>query len=516
MEQEMLSLAENTTWKYEQLPIGRNAIGCKWVYDYKYDEHGQIIRYKARLVAKGFLQKAGVDFNETFAPVLRYKSLRVILSIVSLYNLELVQMDVVTAFLNAHVKEELFMKQPQGYHIGNNNVVCRLLKAVYGTKQAPHDWNEVINNFLISIGFKRCSSDTCVYIKRTRTGRLIIIGLFVDDLPIGYHKQDEAEWFEIRDQFMARFKMKYLGECRLILGMRITRDRHKNILTIDNEVYINRMLTRFKMKDCHPKSTPASHEKLIPTPKYEEDKEDKQLYQSIVGALNYLQQASRPDIALATNQLCRYASNPGPQHMIAAKRVLRYLRGTTTVGLTYSGGDKRFDMSEQLPISIDTWTDADWGGDLIDRKSTTGYVIKIGNCSVSWATKKQPTVALSTAEAEYMAISAGMQESLSIQQLLYEILGTSIITSACNIHTDNQSAISISKDDVNHQRTKHIDIRHHFIRDHVRNGDMKITWVPTSQQTADILTKPLGRIQHTKLRHAIMNAQHTYSKDNKN
>ena len=202
--------------------------------------------------------------------------------------------------------------------------------------------------------------------------------------------------------------------------------------------------------------------------------------------------------------------------MIAAKRVLRYLRGTTTLGLTYSGGDKTLDTNEQLPISIDAWTDADWGGDLTDRKSTTGYVIKISNCPVSWTTKKQPTVALSTAEAEYMAISAGIQESLSIQQLLYEILGASIINSACNIYTDNQTAISISKDDVNHQRTKHIDIRHHFIRDHVRNGNMKLTWVPTAQQTADILTKPLGRVQHTKLRHAIMNAQHTYSKDNKN
>ena len=246
IDEEMNSLMNNKTWTYEQLPKGKRAIGCKWVFDHKRDENGKIIRYKARLVAKGFLQQAGIDFNDTFAPVLRNKSLKVMLALVTIFDLELVQMDVVTAFLNADIKEQLFMKQPQGYHKGGTNIVCRLLKSVYGTRQASHNWNELVNEFLISIGFKRCISDTCVYVRRTKTGRIIVIGLYVDDLPIGYHKDDEAEWEEIKTQFMNRFKMKYLGECRLILGMRITRNRKERTLTIDSEVHINRMLTHFQ------------------------------------------------------------------------------------------------------------------------------------------------------------------------------------------------------------------------------------------------------------------------------
>ena len=469
----------------------------------------------AKRRAKRTLQQAGIDFNDTFAPVLRHKSLKVILALTALFDLELVQMDVVTAFLNADIKEQLYMKQPQGYHKGGVNMVCRLLKSVYGTKQAPHNWNETVNEFLISIGFTRCISDTCVYIRKTKTGKIILIGLYVDDLPIAYHKDDLVEWEEIKTQFTNRFKMKYLGECRLILGMRITRNRTNKILTIDNEVHINRMLTHFQMSDCQPKSTPATNEKLIQTPKQDENIVDKPYYQSIVGALNYLQQTTRPDIALATNQLCRHASNPGPQHLIAAKRVLRYLRGTAHVGLTYSGGDEILEMDKPLPISIETWTDADWGGDLNDRKSTTGLVVKIDGCSVSWSTKKQATVALSTAEAEYMAIAAGVQESLYIKQLLCELLGPSSIPESCKIYTDNQSALCISKNDTNHQRAKHIDIKHHFIRDRVKDGSMNISWVPTSQQMADILTKPLGQFQHIKFREALMNTNKIYSMSTK-
>ena len=499
----MNSLKENNTWTLAPLPTGRKTIGSKWVFDYKYDAQGNIIRHKARLVAKGFSQKEGVDYHDTFAPVMRYKSLRLLMSLVANRDMELRQMDVCTAFLYAKIKEEVYMQQPEGYEQGGINMTCKLNKALYGTKQASHEWNELINDFLISIGFTRCVSDTCMYVRKTRTGGMMMIGLFVDDLPIAFDSQDEEEWNEVKEQFMSRFKMKDLGECQLILGMRITRDRRNKTLKIDNEVHINRTLETHGMSESKATSTPATLEKLVPCPAHEQNIVNIQQYQSIVGSLNYLAQACRPDICFAVNQLCRFASNPSPAHHRAAKHVLRYLRGTADIGLTYTGGEK---TDRDINITIEMWTDADWGGDLTDRKSTTGYVVKVAGNTVSWATKKQHTVALSTAEAEYMALSAGIQEQLSIDQLTCELMGQHAIQRPSNVYTDNQSAIAISKDDVKHQRTKHIDIRHHFIRDHIKHG-INIIWTPTAQQTADILTKPLGRTRHQALRKALMNAR---------
>jgi len=348
-----------------------------------------------------------------------------------------------------------------------------------------------------------------MYVRKTRTGGIMIIGLFVDDLPIAFDKQDEEEWNEVKGQFTNRFKMKDMGECQLILGMRVTRDRKNKTLKIDNEVHIKRTLETHRMSTCGARPTPATAEKLVPCPVHEQNKVKVQQYQSIVGSLNYLAQACRPDICYAVNQLCRYSSNPSPAHLTAAKHVLRYLKGTSDIGLVYSGGDKG-NRSRDINITIEMWTDADWGGDVTDRKSTTGYVVKVAGNTVSWATRKQHTVALSTAEAEYMALSAGLQEQLSIDQLTCELTGDHSIERPCNIYTDNQSAIAISKDDVNHQRTKHIDIRHHFIRYHTKHG-IKIIWTPTAQQTADILTKALGRQRHDRLRTALMDARHTFN-----
>jgi len=266
------------------------------------------------------------------------------MSIVAHRDMELRQMDVCTAFLYAPIKEEVYMEQPEGCEKSWKNMVCKLNKTLYGTKQASHEWNAVINAFLLSIGFTRCVSDTCMYVRKTRTGGIMIIGLFVDDLPIAFDKQDEEEWNEVKAQFTNRFKMKDMGECQLILGMRVTRDRKNKILKIDNEVHIKRTLDTHGMSTCGTKPTPATEEKLVPRPANEQNTINIQQYQSIVGSLNYLAQACRPDICYAVNQLCRYASNPSLAHLTAAKHVLRYLKGTSDIGLVYSGGDKDTDL----------------------------------------------------------------------------------------------------------------------------------------------------------------------------
>jgi hypothetical protein len=501
---EMASHEENNTWCLTPLPRGCKAIDCMWVFTYKFDSDGNIIRHKARLVAKGFQQREGIDYILTFAPVLKYKSLLIILALTVQLMLELVQMDVVTAFLNADIKEEVYMKQPQGYQQGDNDLVCKLNKTIYGLRQAPHDWYELFSKFLISIGFTQLSSDNCVFVKIAKSGLPIIVGVFVDDSPAAYAKQDEQEWLEVKAQLMSRFKMKDLGECKFILGMRVTRDRDANSIVVDSQIHIDKMLLQFGMSDCKSAPTPATLDKLIPTTSEEEGLIDVTLFQSMVGALNYLAHSTRPDISHAVNGVARFASKPSPHHVTAVKRIFRYLAGTSKLGLVYTR-----DPNESS-VSINSWADADWAGDTGDRKSTTGYVVKIGNNTVSWATKKQTTVALSTAEAEYMAIAAVLQEVIWIKSILCEILGQNSVSQTPTVYTDNQAARSISRDDAFHQRTKHIDIKHHFIRQHVRDGTALVIWTPSNKQTADILTKPLGSVKFLLFQQALLNSTFEY------
>ena len=294
--------------------------------------------------------------------------------------------------------------------------------------------------------------------------------------------------------------MKDMGECKMILGMRITRNRKHHTLTIDNEVYIKKLLETFGLQQCKQATTPSTLVKQVPTTETEIEIVDVKLYQSMVGALNYLVQTC-PDIAHAVNVMCRYASNPSPTHLIAVKRILRYLAYTAHIGLQY------IDTSQDnTNVMMEAYTDADWGGDTVDRKSTTGYVIKMNGCTVSWAVKKQQTVAISTAEAEYMGISAGVQELLWVQQFIAELLNKQVsnVIHPPTLYCDNQAAITISKNDVHHHRTKHIDIKYHFIRDHVKQKKICIKWIPGIDQVADILTKPLDQNKYSMLRTSLM------------
>ena len=218
------------------------------------DKSGGVERYKARLCAKGYSQKEGIDYNETFAPVLKYKSLRLLLATAAIKGLEVKQMDVQTAFLNAEIKD---MKQPEGFHNGDDNMVCRLIKTLYGTKQAPHEWNNRLNDFILSLGFKRCKSDTCIYVKRSVKGNTIIIAIFVDDIIGLYSTEDEAEWLQYKESFMKTYKMKDLGDAEWILGVRITRDRQAGIIKLDHQVQIDKTLKQFNMENCNPSPTPT-------------------------------------------------------------------------------------------------------------------------------------------------------------------------------------------------------------------------------------------------------------------
>jgi hypothetical protein len=454
-----------------------------------------------------------VDYFETFAPVMRYKSLKMLLAIAAQLDYEIWHLDVPTAFLRAELKEEIFMEQPEGFHNGDRNMVWKLLKSVYGIKQAPNNWNDDLNHFVLSLGFARLKTDTCIYAKRSRSGRLLALGVFVDDIVPIFSRRDQDEWSQLLHSFQEKYQITEFGEASVILGMRITRDRAGRTLKVDQAAYVAKLLDEFQLTDCNPASTPTGSYALsnadCPQPVEEEnghktaDRVDRKRYQQMVGSLNYAAISTRPDIAYAVSVLARFLQNPGAAHMTACKRVLRYLKGTPDLGLTLGGAEPI-----QGAIRITTYSDSDWGANRDDRRSTTGYIVMLASSVISWASKRQASVALSSCEAEYYAISAAVAETQWIRQFLQELLQHDTQLGQLPVTTvglvDNQSAIAVSKNDVHHNRTKHIDIRHHFIREALTAGTLELEYVPTQEQLADILTKGLGANAFVRLRDRIM------------
>jgi hypothetical protein len=510
MDSEMNAMHENKSWSLVERQPDMNVIGSKWVYKIKRKGDGTVERFKARLVARGFSQIEGVDYDETFAPVMRYKTLRIILAIANELNYEVRQMDVTNAFLNASVCNDIFMEQPVGYITGDKKYVCKLNKAVYGIKQAPNLWNQEIDHFMKQHGFNACKSDVCQYTYRCVSGRIITVGIFVDDIVISYHPEDEREWITCRDKLMNKYKVKDNGDISYILGMVITRDRKQRTLKISQTKYIEKVLERYGMSRVTPAPTPeVSGTKLTMamSPTNDEQKKDMKNipYREAVGSLLYAAIGTRPDISHAVNECARYVSNPGSAHWIAIKRIMRYLAGTIDMGLIYNGlsnNELNGNIKQNNILTIDTYVDADWAGDKDDRKSTTGYLTKMNGNTITWSSKKQRTVALSSAEAEYMAIASGAQECKWMKQLLSELGYDTVV----HIYTDNQAAQSIGKNDIYHDRTKHIDIRYHFVRHDIKEQIYDLIWVPTRYQLADIFTKGLNHVHYSYLSNLVMNA----------
>jgi len=511
IEAELTAHATNGTWRLTTLPSGGRAMGFKWVFTRKRDAMGQVVRWKARLVAQGFSQRLGVDVFEVFAPVMHFKSLRCILVVVAVRDLELKQLDVPTAFLNAECKEDVYMKVPTGVVAGQGQV-CKLVKTLYGIKQAPREWNIEFNGSIVALGYTRCVSDTCVYVKQSRTGQSIIIPVFVDDAFPACATVDLPEMMADLEVLMKKYKIPSIKDADVLLGMRVTRDRRAGTLKLDQELFAKKLLTVHRMEQCNGADTPAEERQrdsgggaAAETAAQQMDPDDGTgpvHFGSVVGGLSYLAMSTRPDIAHAVNMLSRAVSAPVAQDWRDAKRVLRNVKKTHHLGLLFGGGGGPRDG---VVVLAPSFCDADWAGDRTDRRSTTGYVVKVNGSTVSWASKKQTTVALSSAEAEYMAAGAAVQEMLWVRSLLremgFEQDGASVLL------CDNQAAMAMAANDVHHARTKHIDIRHHFIREHVAAGTVRLEYVASADQQADILTKPLGRVLFAKLRERVLGMQ---------
>jgi transposase InsO family protein len=498
MQAEYDSIQRAGTWTLVPLPAGRKAIGCRWVYRIKHKADGAIDRYKARLVAQGFSQKEGVDFNETFAPVAKFCSIRALLALGAYQDLEIHQMDVNTAFLNGDLDEEIYMRQPDGYVVpGKEHLVCKLDKSLYGLKQAGRSWYTKIDNVLLELGFDRLEADHCVY-QFHDVDLVIYIALYVDDLLILSNSTPRLDRF--KRQLSQIFDMKDLGEAHYVLGFQIHRDRQARTLSISQGEYIKNVLDRFDMLDCKPVATPlATGVKLLKSdcPSSPEDVEAMSAipYQQAIGAIMYAMQGTRPDIAYAVTALSQFSHNPGHVHWTGVKRLLRYLRGTIDFKLTYAGSPSSPADIRSFP-ALSGFCDADWGSDLNDRRSITGYVFTLAGGAISWQSKKQPTVALSSVEAEYMASTQATKEALWWRTFLKE-LGFSI-ESPTQLFSDSQGSIALAKNPEYHSRTKHIDIQHHFVREHVANHNVCFDFVGTESMVADVLTKALPRDSHNK------------------
>ncbi|KAF1318440.1 Gag-pol polyprotein, partial [Globisporangium splendens] len=487
------SLKENDTWDVVALPPGRKAIGCKWVFKVKENQDGEIDRHKARLVAKGFSQKYGIDYEETFAPVAKFTSIWIILSLAAKYNLMLHQMDVKTAFLNGVLDEDIYMKQPDGYvDQAHPDYVCKLKRSLYGLKQAPRMWNQTIDAFMLECGFTKCELDHCVYVKRDGV-EMVFVVLYVDDLIIAC--SSEGMLATTKRALCKRFEMTDMGELKYCLGMEIKRDAVSGAVSIRQTKFAQSILCKFGMSDSKPVKSPQDASlKLVKNMCEGGCKHDETMknvpYRSAVGCLMYLMVATRPDLAAAVGVLSQFASDPCPTHWQALKRVFRYLNGTQTHGITFSANTSG---------ELIGYSDADWAGDIDSRRSTSGYALILNGGCISWRSKKQRSVALSSTEAEYMALSEATQEAVWLKGILCEP-GEHSSDRPVKVFEDNQGSIALAKNPEFHKRTKHIDIRYHFVREKVEDDQVVLEYCPTEDMLADMMTKAIGTNQFGALR----------------
>ena len=488
MQDEMTSLLDNCTWQYVKLPPGRRAIRNRWVFKIKIGPDGEVLRYKARLVAKGFEQRYGWDYHHCFSPVVRMDSVRLLLSIAAQLKLLLFQFDFKTAFLNGTLGDvDIFMQQPEGFKVGSG-VCCKLLKTLYGLKQAWREWNNCLNDSLSAFGFFRCESDRCIYVMQ-KDDTFALLAIWVDDVLLACTHPDFKSSLLVH--LRKDFEVSDLGTPEWFLGCRI--DYECGMITMSQALYIEKVLQRFNMSTCKPAATPADSSSKL----HAIDKSEKACdvpYREAVGALLYIALCTRPDIAYAVASVARHCARPGQRHWVAVKRIMRYLSGTRSLGIKY--------QHHGAETVLHGYTDADYAGEIDSRRSTTGYVFFLAGGPITWKCQLQKTVALSTSEAEYLSLSSSTQEVLWLRQLMNEL--TLCQENPTVVFEDNDSCIKLSDNPYGHQRTKHIDVRHHFIRRAKTDGHLHVAPIATDEQTADVLTKALPREAFTRHRQSLV------------
>ncbi|PWA54556.1 ribonuclease H-like domain, Reverse transcriptase, RNA-dependent DNA polymerase [Artemisia annua] len=486
MKVELDSINRNNTWELTTLPKGHKAIGLKWVFKTKKDANGNIVKHKARLVAKGYIQEHGIDFEEVFAPVARMETIRLLLAIAANNKWEVHHLDVKSAFLHGDLKEEVYVSQPEGFiKKENSGKVYRLIKALYGLKQAPRAWNIKLDKTLKSLDFKKCALEQAIYTKTTKDSTLLI-GVYVDDLIITGTPKEEIDKFKA--QMEENFEMSDLGLLAYYLGIEVTQARGN--ISIKQSAYATKILKEVGMMDCNETLIPMDPGTRL-TKNTEGTMVNSSEYRSLIGCLRYLLH-TRPDLSYSIGLLSRFMQEPKEQHMKAIRQVLRYVKGTINYGITYkhNGGNK-----------IQGFSDSSYGVNTQEGKGTTGIIFYYGESPISWSTKKQATVALSSCESEFIAATAAATQALWLKRLLSRLTHSN--EEKVTIMVDNKSAIELMKNPVFHGRSKHIDTKYHFIRECVEREDLQVEFISGEYQKADILTKALPKIKFLTMRQLI-------------
>ncbi len=484
MDDEMASLEKNNTWNViskTEVKRGHQILDGKWVYKLKRGAQNEIIRHKARWVVKGFRQQYGIDYDQTFASVVKPMAYRVLFALAAHYDMEIDQLDVKTAFLHGDVDGDVYVNLPNGYGGENDNAgqVCKLNKALYGLKQSPRLWSEKLSAYLADgLELHPLHADSSVFISEEGLDGPIVV------------KAELKKEFEMTESPLTHY-----------LGIKVERDRVKRTIKLSQPGYIDKILSRFHTTTAKHSRVPMKEGVTLIPEDAESTEKARSEYSAMIGSIMFLMVQTRPDIAQATSTLARFAKNPGRTHEEAAKVVLRYLQGSRDRGITYGGG-------AEDPLRPVGYSDADWAGNRSGRRSTSAYVFMLNGGTITWMSKLQPTVALSSTESEYQALTQAAKEAtwlrLLLTELSIEIQGSDINVESgkkcfqdiiMDLRGDNQSAIALSHNPVLHTRTKHIDIQHHYIRDEVLGERIKLTYVPTEEMVADGLTKPLGPVK---------------------
>ena len=497
MESEIQSMYDNQVWNLVDRTPDIKTVGCKWIFKKKTDMDGNVHTFKARLVAKGFTQTHGIDYDETFSPVAKIKSIRILLAIAAFHDYEVWQMDVKTAFLNGKLQEDVHMAQPEGFvHAKYPNRVCKLEKSIYGLKQASRSWNLCFNEKIKEFGFSRSKDESCVYVKSS--GSIVVfLVLYVDDiLLIG---NDIPTLQSVKTWLGKCFAMKDLGEAAYILGIRIYRNRSKRLIGLSQSTYLDKILKRFNMLDSKKGYLPMQHgtvlsKKQEPSNVAELEKMSRVPYASAVGSIMYAMTCTRPDVSFALSMVSRFQGNPGESHWTAVKNILKYLRRTKDLLLVYGGKDE---------LRVTGYTDASFQTDRDNSRSQSGWVFVMNGGAVTWKSSKQDTVADSTCESEYIAASESAKEAMWIKKFIGDLGVIPNIKEPLEILCDNEGAVALTKEPKDHGRSKHILRKYHYIQDRVEDGEVIVNRVSSQENPADPFTKPMTRAKHDEHARAI-------------
>ncbi|KAJ9563088.1 hypothetical protein OSB04_008248 [Centaurea solstitialis] len=491
MKAEMQSMYDNQVWELTDLPQHCRAVGRKWVFKKKTDMDGNVHTFKARLVAKGFTQTHGIDYDETFSPVAMLKSIRILMAISAYFDYEIWQMDVKTAFLNGKLIEDVYMQQPEGFVDPKNpNKVCKLLKSIYGLKQASRSWNLHFDERIKEFGFAKSEFEPCVYTKFSGSIVTFLV-LYVDDiLLIG---NDIPTLQSVKAWLSKCFQMKDLGEAAYILGIKIYRNRSRRLIGLSQGTYIDKVLKRFRMDESKKGFIPMQHGIVLSKAQCPESSQDKDKmksipYASAIGSIMYAMLCTRPDVAYSVSVTSRYQQNPGEAHWVAVKNILKYLRRTKEMFLVFGGSEDE--------ISVTGYSDASFQTDRDDYRSQSGYVFTLNGGAISWKSSKQDTIADSTTEAEYIAASDAAKEAVWLRNFITDLRVVASISRPVDIYCDNSGAVAQAKEPREHHKSRHVLRKFHLIREIIGRGDVRICKIPTDENVADPLTKPLARVKH--------------------